>query len=90
MVAAAKALDTVQDETEVLSALEKVSDQLDRLDDLERQYADLQLHSNEQLEELTAEVARLKAIIKHGDPGDYTIEELLKEIVKKLLNIVRR
>jgi hypothetical protein len=90
LATAAKALGTVQQPLEVVNALDKVEGQLDQLSDLERQYAALQLSSQEQLEELKVEVDRLKAVVKYGDLKDFTLEEILGEIIKRLKNILQR
>ena len=90
LVAASKALNTVQEPVQVLSALEKLEADLNRLDDLERQYADLQVESGKEKEELRAEIERLKALVKTGDITEYKLEELLGEIIRRLTQIVRK
>lgn len=88
--ATAKALNTVQEPSQVYAALSKLGAELDRLDDLERQYADLQVSSGKEQEELRAEIERLKAIVKTGDLQEYKLEELLSEIIRRLTSIVRK
>jgi len=88
MAKAAKSLGTVQEPVEVYNALDKLEADLDRLDDLERQFAALQLHSKEQVEELTAEINRLKLLKTSLD--DATLEELIGAIIKKLTSILRK
>ena len=84
----ARALNVVQEVVQVNSAIDKVSTDLDLLDDLKRQYSELQLHSNEEKEELNAEINRLKLLKSSLD--DATFEELLGKIISKLINIVRK
>lgn len=87
----AKTLSTQQEENQVEVALEKVSDQLDELDDLRRNFATLQLDSGKQVEELNAEVARLKAMLSNDNVLEKAkMEEILAEIIKRLKNILKR
>ena len=88
--ACAEALGTVQEPNQILTALDKLKDDLDRLDDLERQYAELQVASQKEKEELVVEVERLKAIVKNGTLDKYTTEELISEIIKRINKILRR
>lgn len=88
--AAAKALNTVQEPNQIISALSKLEADLDRLDDLERQYAELQVLSGKEKEDLEAEIARLKALVQHGDIKNYTTEELIGEIIKRIQRILLR
>lgn len=84
---AAKALGTVQELNEVYNALDRVSANLDRLEDLERQYAALQLASNEEKENLKAEVAKWKAIAENtAKLGDFDTALLIKEILRRFTN----
>jgi hypothetical protein len=84
----AKALNTTQEVNQVYAALEKVTKELDLLDDLQRQYAELDVSSKAKEEELRAEIARLKAVKSSVD--DATLEELLSAIIKKLTNLLKR
>jgi hypothetical protein len=87
----AATLNTQQEENQVKVALNKVSTQLDELDDLRRNYASLQLESGKEKEELNAEVARLAALLNNkGALKDYKLEELLKEIISRLGRILKR
>lgn len=87
---AAKALGTVQEVAQVNAALAKVSLDLDTLSDLQRQFGELQINSSEQVEELNAEIARLKALVNHTNVlEESTMEELLKEIIKRLAKIIK-
>lgn len=87
---AADALNTVQESAQVIAALKKVKPELERIEDLERTVAELQLAAGKEKEELLNEIARLKALVEHGDISQLTFEELLKEIIKRLKNIVRK
>lgn len=85
----AKALNTVQEVTQIKAALVKATADLDTLDDLQRQYAELQLHSKEQVEELNAEIARWKAIAdQKAVLGDFETSDLIKEVVRRLMKVV--
>lgn len=88
--AAAKALNTVQEPNQIISALSKASTDLDRLDDLERTVAELQLSSGKEKELLEAEIARLKALVKHGSLSDASVEEMIAEIITRITNILLR
>jgi hypothetical protein len=90
VAACAKALNTVQEPNQIISKLSTLEADLDRLDDIERQFAELQLASGKEKEELLAEVERLKALVAHGDLTKYSLEEILSEIVRRLKNIIRR
>ncbi len=87
---ASMALNTVQEPTQIIAALKKVKPDLDRVEDLERTVAELQLSAGKEKEELLNEIARLKALVEHGDVSQLTLEELIREIIKRLKNIVRR
>lgn len=80
-----------QEEHQITVALEKMETQLDRLSDLERNYASLQLSSGKEKEELNAEIERLKALLKNPDTLDkYKFEELLANIIKRLTRVLKR
>lgn len=84
------ALNTVQEPTQVIAALKKVKPDLERIEDLERTVAELQLSAGKEKESLLEEIARLKALVQHGDISQLTLEELLGEIIKRLKAIIRR
>jgi hypothetical protein len=89
ITACAKALNTVQETTQIKATLVKTSDQLDQLDDLQRNFAELQLHSSEQTESLRAEIARWKAIAEQtSNLGDYETATLIKEIIRRFVKVI--
>lgn len=87
IVACSKSLNTVQEIEQIKAALTKVDADLDALDSIQRQYAELQLHSKEQEEKLREEINVLKALIAHGDQlAGANIQQILREIVRRLRN----
>ncbi len=87
---AAKALNTVQEPNQIIAALKKVESQLELVEDLQLTVSELQLSKGKEREELEAEIARLKAIVQHGDISKLSFQELLEEIIKRLVGIVRK
>ena len=86
----AKSLDTQQEENQVKTALDKVNKQLDELDDLQRNFATLQLSSEKEKDELNATIAHYKALLEQKDVlAEAKIEELLTEIIKRLKTILK-
>ena len=90
VAACAKALNTPQEPNQIITALSKLKDDLDTFDDLQMAFANLQLSTNKEKEDLNTEIDRLKALVKYGDVGDFSMEELIGEIIKRLLSIVRK
>jgi septal ring factor EnvC (AmiA/AmiB activator) len=89
IVACAKALNTVQEITQIKASLVKVTEQLDQLDDLQRNFAELQLHSSEQVEALNAEIAKWKAIAEQtANLGDYETATLIREIIRRFIKVI--
>jgi septal ring factor EnvC (AmiA/AmiB activator) len=94
ITACAKALNTVQEVEQVKGALLLVEKQLDDLDDLQRNYGELQLHSAKQVEDLNVEIARLQEIIKQQGYleglTDYDfIRQILKDLVRRLKAFIK-
>lgn len=87
IVACSKALNTVQEMEQIKAALTKVDADLDALDSIQRQYAELQLHSKEQEENLRSEIAVLKALMAHSDQlAGASLKQIIREIVRRLRN----
>lgn len=87
IVACSKALNTVQEIEQIKATLTKVDADLDALDSLQRQYAELQLHSKEQEENLRKEIAVLKALLEHSDQlAGASLKQIIREIVRRLRN----
>lgn len=87
IVACSKALNTVQEMEQIKAALTKVNADLDALDSIQRQYAELQLHSKEQEENLRSEIAVLKALMAHSDQlAGASLKQIIREIVRRLRN----
>jgi len=87
IVACSKALNTVQEMEQIKAALTKVDADLDALDSIQRQYAELQLHSKEQEENLRSEIAVLKALMAHSDQlAGASLKQIIREIVRRLKN----
>lgn len=85
----AKALNTQQEIVQIEAALQRVSKQLDELEDLERQYASLQTVSGQKEEELRAEISRLEELVRNsGSLAGATMEQLLTEIIRRFKNIL--
>lgn len=85
----AKALNTVQEVTQIKASLMKTSADLDTLEDLQRNFAELQLHSKEQTESLNAEIAKWKAIAEQtANLGDYETATLIKEIIRRFVKVI--
>ncbi len=85
----AKALNTQQEPNQIVAALSKLDKQLDELDDLQQQFASLQLESGKQAEDMRAEIARLEALIKtSGSLSGATFEQLLAEFVRRIKNVL--
>lgn len=86
----AKALNTQQETGQIKAALDKVTAQLDLLDDLQRQYAALQVSSGEKEEELRAEITVLENIIKNSNLIEgASMEKILAELIRRLKNILQ-
>ena len=86
----AKALDTQQEENQVKTALDKVNSQLEELDDLQRNFATLQLDSGKEKEELEATIAHYKALLEQKDVlAEAKVEELVAELIKRLKTILK-
>lgn len=87
IVACSKALNTVQEMEQIKGALAKLDADLDLLDTLQRQYAELQLHSAEQQEDLRKEIAVLKGLLEHSDQlAGSSVQQILREIIRRLRN----
>jgi N-acetyl-anhydromuramyl-L-alanine amidase AmpD len=90
----AKALNTVQEVEQIKGSLLLVEKQLDDLDDLQRNYGELQLHSAKQVEDLNVEITRLQEIIKQQGYleglTDYEfIRQILKDLVRRLKAFIK-
>lgn len=87
IVACSKSLNTVQEIEQIKAALTKVDADLDALDSIQRQYAELQLHSKEQEENLKTEIDVLKALLAHGDQlAGATWKSMVRECIRRLKN----
>ena len=87
----AVSLGTVQEIPQIKVALDSVEKELTAYEDLQRSFAELEVHSGKEKEELTAEIARLNALIQQKDPLQHATEiELIKELVSRLTKILRR
>ena len=91
---AAEELGTQQEPNQIKVELSKISEKLDELADLHRNYASLQLDSGKREEELRAEIKvlqeRIKQVMADKMPlSKYELKELLIEISRRLLNIIK-
>ena len=91
---AAEELGTQQEPNQIKVELSKISEKLDELADLHRNYASLQLDSGKREEELRAEIKvlqeRIKQVMADKMPlSKYELKELLIEISRRLLKIIR-
>ena len=86
----AKALDTRIDEVEVRTKLDEMSGILDQFEDMKTAYSKDKLKWAETETEFVAEIARLTSILGQENVlENVNAEELLKELVKRLLKILR-
>lgn len=87
----AVSLGTVQEVPQIKVRLDEVQKNLDELDDIQRAFAELELSSGKEKEELNAEVSRLRAMLKNEDVlSNAKMEEILAEIIRRLKNIIKR
>lgn len=87
----AKALNTQQELNQVHTSLDKLEGELTELDDLKRNFASLQLSSGQTEEELKAEIAKLQGLLKQQNVlENVELSELVRELVRRLLVIVKR
>ena len=88
---AAKAVNTQQELNQVHTGLDNVEKNLTEYDDLQRAFATLQLSSGKSEEELKAEIAKLRALLKQENVlENVELADLLKELVRRLLSIIKR
>jgi N-acetyl-anhydromuramyl-L-alanine amidase AmpD len=90
----AEELGTQQEPNQIKVELGKISEKLDELEDLHRNYAALQLDSGKREEELRAEIKvlqeRIKQVMADKMPlSKYELKELLIEISRRLLKIIK-
>lgn len=91
VAASAKALNTPQEPNQIKTALLRVGAQLDDLDTLQTQYANLQLASGQEKEQLQAQIDALEARLKAKEwAEDPSLEEVIRMLIKKLKDIFRR
>lgn len=84
-------LQTTQDEAEILAKAATFGQIESDRNDLLASLAALELKAGKQESELNAEIARLKALLAQEDVlSNAKFEDLLKEIVNRLLDIVRK
>jgi len=87
----AKALNTQQERNQVQIGLDKISDQLDELDELQKNYASLQLSAGKTEEELRAEIAKLKALLAQKNVlANVELADLIRELIRRLTNLLKR
>jgi N-acetyl-anhydromuramyl-L-alanine amidase AmpD len=87
----AKALNTQQELNQVHTGLDKISGQLDELDELQKNFAALQLAAGKTEEELKAEIAKLKSLLKQENVlENVELSDLIKELIRRLTNLVKR
>ena len=86
----ALALACRQDTIEILTFAKEAGEKAGELEDLQTAFASLKNNSETAHSELNAEIARLKALLAQKDVlSNAKLEDLLKEIVKRLLVILR-
>ena len=84
-------LGTVQEVPQIKVRLDEIEKDLDDLSDIQVAFANLELSAGKEKEELNAEIARLKAMLANKDVLENAkLDELLREIVQRLLKIIKR
>jgi len=91
MVMVATALGTVQEVPQIKVKLDEIEKELESYDDLQRSYAEMEIESGKQIENLNAEIVRLKALLAQKSPLRHSTEiELIKELISRLTDLLKR
>jgi len=83
-------LGTVQEVPQIKVKLDEIEKELTQFDDLQRAFAELEVHSGKEKEELNAEIARLEAMLAQKNVlENASLKELIAEVIKKLKTILK-
>ena len=84
-------LGTQQELNQIKVRLEAIKEDLDGYDDLQKNYASLQISSGNAENELKTEIAQMNALLQQKEVlANVTVADLLRELVRRLQHVLRR